>query len=107
VGTFHIGEVQFYFRSNHSSVVRAYALVSLWSEPNMDLLRDSSGTVYSCVYQGVAELRVINAKTITSSVAMLPVTPRDGDHSARFFLLEKPGLEIMASGDVSTDAADE
>jgi hypothetical protein len=105
--TFHIGEVQFYFRSKHSGVECAYALVSVWSEPDMDLLRESSNTVYSCVYQGQTDLRVIDVKIITSVVAMVPMTPRDGDRSSHFFLLEKPGLEITGLGDVSIDIADE
>ncbi len=86
---------------------RAYALVSVWSGPDWDLLEESSNTVYSCVYQGQEYLRVIDAKAITSVVAMVPMTPRNGDRSARFFLLEKPGLEITALGDVNTDITDE
>jgi hypothetical protein len=104
MGTFHIGEVQFYFQSNEEC---AHALVSVWSDPDADMLRRSSNTVYSCVYRGQTDLRVIDAKTIMSVVAMVPMTPRDGDRSSRFFLLEKPGLEITALGDVSTDVAEE
>lgn len=99
--------MQFYFRSNHSGVERAYALVSVWSEPDMDLLQESSNTVYSCVYQGQAALQVIDVKRVTSVVAMVPMSPRDGDRSPRYFLLEKPGLEITALGDVATDIPDE
>jgi hypothetical protein len=81
---------------------RAYALVSVWSDPDMDLLRESSETVYSCRYRGDACLRVIDVKTITSVVAMIPMTPRDADSSTHFFLLEKPGLEIQRLGDINT-----
>ncbi len=84
-----------------------YALVSVWSGPDTDLLEESSNTVYLCVYQGQADLWVIDAKAIMSVVAMVPMTPHEGDCSARFFLLEKPGLEIMALGDVNTDITDE
>ncbi len=42
-----------------------------------------------------------------SVVAMVPMTPHEGDRSAQFFLLKKPGLEIMALGDVNTDITDE
>ncbi len=79
----------------------------MWSGPDWDLLEESSNTVYSCVYRGQADLQVIDAKVIMSIVAMVPMTPREGDHSARFFLLEKPGLEITALGDVNTDITDE
>ncbi len=82
-------------------------LVSVWSGPDTDLLEESSNTVYLCVYRGQVDLRVIDAKAITSVVAMVPMTPREGDRSAWFFLLEKPGLEITALGDVNTDITDE
>ena len=82
---------------------RAYALVSVWSEPDPHLLQESINTVYSCVYTGQADLRVIDVKAIKSVVAMVPMTPRNGDDSSRFFLLEKPGLEITHLGDVDTD----
>ena len=98
----HIGEVQFYFRSNHSGAERAYALVSVWSEPDQRLLRESANTVYSCAYVGQSDLRVIHVKAIASVVAMVPMTPRDGDRSSRFFFLEKPRLEITHLGDVDT-----
>jgi hypothetical protein len=101
-GASHIGEVQFFFRSDHSGAERAYALVSVWSEPDQDLLQESINTVYLCAYTGQADLRVIDAKVITSVVAMVPMTPRNGDQSSQFFLLEKPGLEITRLGDVDT-----
>jgi hypothetical protein len=73
----------------------------------MELLRESSETVYSCTYHGLAYLRVINVKMITSVVAMIPMTPCDTDHSAQFFLLKKPGLEIQRLGGTNTDIHDE
>ena len=96
--------MQFYFRSNHSGTERAYALVLVWSEPDTDLLRESVNTVYSCVYVGEEDLRIIDAKAISSVIAMVPMTPRDGDQSSRFFLLEKPGQAIMQLGDVDSTA---
>ncbi|KAH9012701.1 hypothetical protein EDB84DRAFT_1278534, partial [Lactarius hengduanensis] len=101
--SFLIGEVQFYFRSDHSGVERAYALVSVWSEPDKELLEESSKTVYSCAYQGQAVLRVVDVKFIESVVAMVPMTPCEGDRSARYFLLEKPGLDVAEVEDVLDD----
>jgi hypothetical protein len=101
-GASHIGEVQFFFQSDHSGVERAYALVLVWSEPDQALLRESINTVYSCAYTGQADLRVIDVKVITSVVAMVPMTLCDGDQSSWFFLLEKPRLEITHLGDVDT-----
>jgi hypothetical protein len=66
------------------------------------MLQESFNTVYLCVYMDQADLRVIYVKTIASVVAMVPMTPRDGDRSSRFFLLEKPGLEISYLLDVPT-----
>ena len=79
----------------------------MWSEPDLELLQDSFDTVYSCVYMGQTDLRVIDVKTIISVVAMVPMTPRDGDQSSQFFLLEKPGLEITRLGDVDTIVCNE
>ena len=106
-GITRIGEVQFYFRSNHTGEERAYALVSLWTLPDLEMLKESFDTVYSCVYTDQTYLRVIDVKTITSVVAMVPMTPRDGDRSAHFFLLEKPGLEITQLGDVTASNSDQ
>ena len=94
--------MQFYFRSNHSSTERAYALVSVWSEPDTDLLRESVNTVYSCVYMGEEDLRIIDVKAIVSVVAMVPMTPHNRDQSAQFFLLEKPGLAITQLMDTTS-----
>lgn len=82
--------------------MRAYALVSVWSEPDLGMLQDSFNTIYSCVYTDQTDMRVIDVKEIVSVVAMVPMTPRDGDQCSRFFLVEKPGLEITYLGDVRT-----
>ncbi|KAI9467136.1 hypothetical protein BJY52DRAFT_1111656 [Lactarius psammicola] len=105
--TFHVGEVQFYFRSKHTGAECAYALISVWSEPDPQLLNESSQAVYACVYHGQDNLRVIEAKSITAVVAMVPMRPADGDHSDLFFLIDKPGLDTMALADVSSEANDE
>jgi hypothetical protein len=73
----------------------------VWSELDMDLLRESEHTVYSCVYMGDNDLWVIDAKAIVSIVAMIPMRPLDGSQSERFFLMEKPGLAITQLRDVS------
>ncbi|KAF8262842.1 hypothetical protein EI94DRAFT_1704460 [Lactarius quietus] len=81
-----LGQVQFFFQSEHSGVVCTYVLVSVWSEPDATLLQES----------------VIKVKLIQSVVAMIPMTPCNGDHSPWFFPLEKPVLEITHLGDVAT-----
>ncbi|KAF8256448.1 hypothetical protein EI94DRAFT_1775290 [Lactarius quietus] len=83
------------------NVKHAYVLISVWSDPDMDMLRDSYNTVYSCAYRGQEDQQVIDVKAITSVVAMIPMTPHDGDRSTRFFLLDKPGLDIHILGDTT------
>jgi hypothetical protein len=54
-------------------------------------------TLWSCENQGNSALTFINAKTIQAVVAMIPHRPiisgvqTDSD---RFFLVEKPGLDV-------------
>jgi hypothetical protein len=48
------------------------------------------------------DLHIIDMKTISSVVAMVPMKPSKGSRSSWFFLLEKPGLEITCLGDVPT-----
>ncbi|KAH8989748.1 hypothetical protein EDB92DRAFT_1799512 [Lactarius akahatsu] len=95
-------------RSRNVKVKCAYALISVWSEPDPQLLRESSQAVYVCVYHGQDNLRVIEAKSITAVVAMVPMQPANGDRSDLFFLIDKPGLDsTMTSADVNGEASDE
>ncbi|KAF8259056.1 hypothetical protein EI94DRAFT_1618096, partial [Lactarius quietus] len=105
--SFHIGEVQFYFRSKHTGVERAYALVSVWSEPNQQLFEESSQAVYACAYCGQDSLQVIEVKTILSVVGMVLMQPSLGDRSPRFFLIDKPGLIILMTVDVNNENDEE
>jgi len=50
-------------------------------------------TLWSCEYQGDASLKFVNINTIQSVVAMIPHRPAQTD-SDRFFLVEKPGLDV-------------
>ena len=100
-GSFRIGEVQFYFRSKHTGTECTYALVSMWSEPDQELLERSSQAVYTCTYHGQDDLQVIKVKAISAIVAMVPMRPSEGDCCTHFFLIEKPGLDTLASMDVN------
>lgn len=78
----------------------AFAMVSVYSPPDPDLLRLSSGALWSCQHQEDA-LEVIPIKVIESVVAMVP-HPRSSDPavdarlSGRVFVVEKLGLDILA-----------
>ena len=106
--TFSISKVQFFFSANHTiagwATKHAYALISMWSLPDLDLLKESSQALYVCSYLGQETLKVIEAKTITSVVAMVPMTPRQGNRSPLFFLLKQPGLDTIGLGDVDTQS---
>ena len=99
--------MQFYFQHKHAGIEHTYALVSVWSEPNPQLLEESSQAVYACAYRGQDNLLVIDAKTIFAVVAMVPMRPANGDHSALFFLIDKPGLATLASVDVNNENNEE
>lgn len=70
------------------------AIICLYSLPDEDLLQISSQTVVSC--SRLADICVVDVKQILSVVAMIPHTPRlpSGVTEARFFMMEKPGLDI-------------
>ncbi|KAJ6457721.1 hypothetical protein C8R45DRAFT_844222, partial [Mycena sanguinolenta] len=82
-----VAEVHFFFRHKNGS---ALALASLYSRPDEQLLRRSYNTVWSCT--GPLGFIVIKVKSIESVVAMVPHRIFNVD---RFFLVEKPGLDMM------------
>jgi hypothetical protein len=80
----------------HNGEELGLALVSLYSNPDVDLLRVSHGTLWSCEHQGDAALQFIDVKIIKSVVAMIPHSPNIRGQQARdrFFLVEKPGFDV-------------
>ncbi|RDB26701.1 hypothetical protein Hypma_005263 [Hypsizygus marmoreus] len=104
------GEVQYYFRFDITSeVTRTLAMISLYSRPDLDLLRKSSNTLWSCRHQGVAGLVVVEARSIEAVVAMAPhsVTILGEEWAGRVFVVEKPGLDVAEMGGVVEDIPDE
>jgi len=67
-------------------------LVSNYSPPNLELLRHSHGTLWTCQYQGAEELLVVDVKLVHSVVTMAPL-PFDQE---KYFVGEKIGLEVTA-----------
>lgn len=106
-GRMFIAEVLFYFRvpiENQESTT--VALVSVFSPPDAHILEASSETLWIATYRGDLALRVIDVKTIISVVAMipLPMSDTEGESHTRFFLAEKPGLDISCvAGHVEHD----
>ncbi|THH20286.1 hypothetical protein EW146_g1041 [Bondarzewia mesenterica] len=91
-----IAEVLYYFILIVDGIKKAVAMVSLYSDPNPDLLKQSYGTYWSSKHQGDTALRVIDYHTIKSVVAMVPIADR-------YFLVKKLGLEIVRLGGSEED----
>lgn len=74
--------------------------MSVYSPPDKELLEASHFTLWSCIYQGDMALKVVDAKTIVGVVAMVPHSSENyiGDTTGRFFVVEKPGLDVAHMG---------
>ena len=96
-----IAEVHFYFRLTLGSRDLTLACISCYSQPHEGLLKASRGTLWSCA-RGVTE--VIDAKSISAVVAMVPHQPFPGEE--RLFLVEKPGLDTTTIGGIDEEMMD-
>ncbi|KZT31289.1 hypothetical protein SISSUDRAFT_995313 [Sistotremastrum suecicum HHB10207 ss-3] len=98
-GIVNIGEVQ-YFIGAELDKDTALALVSVYGPPNPHLMTLSHNTYWSAEYRGDTALEFIEVRYINSVVAMAPdpqfriTFPNDITGNRRFFLMEKPGLEV-------------
>ena len=93
-------QVYYYFRALIKETETALALVSLYSPPHRELLEYSYHTQMSCTYGGDTHLRVVDIKSILSVIAMVPHLPFPGDSLDRYFVVEKPGLDVAWLGGV-------
>lgn len=91
-----IAEVHFYFIITINQQDLTLACVSCYSQPHQDLLKKSHGTLLSCTRQGT--VKVIDVKSISAVVAMVPHQPFPGLGEEHFFLVEKPGLDTTSIG---------
>jgi hypothetical protein len=91
-----IAEVHFFVHFHYEEEEITLALVSLYSNLDLTLLSLSVNTLWSCQYQGDMALRFIDVKTIQAVVSMVPHTPviQGLPAQERFFLVEKPGLDV-------------
>jgi hypothetical protein len=74
-------------------MIHTLAVVVPFGPPDQDLLKLSSYTVYSCQPQDA--VIVVDVKKILSVVAMLP---HQIGGEQRYFLVEKPGLDLADLG---------
>lgn len=100
-------EVLFYLYIDLDGEKKALTLVSMYSPPHQALLKASYATLWSCTYQGDAALKIIDVHSITGVVAMVPHNPFPEDSVGRFFVVEKPGLDIAHMGGNDEEVTDE
>ena len=102
-------EVQYFFKLTlEPGRPSAFAMVSVYSRPDADLLQQSSNALWSCKYRGKEELVVIDVKSIMSVVAMVPHPPMRDEAlkrrlAGRVFVVEKLGLDALASAGMVHD----
>lgn len=89
-----IAEVLFYFIITINNKDLTLACVSCYGQPHKYLIKASQGTLLSYTHHGV--VKVIDVKSISAVVAMVPHQPFPGED--RFFLVEKPGLDTTTIG---------
>ncbi|KIL54644.1 hypothetical protein M378DRAFT_39320, partial [Amanita muscaria Koide BX008] len=65
------GEVQYYFQEVINGQKKTLALISVYSQPDEQLIHQSHGTLLVCKYRPDS-LLVIDVKFIRSVVAMIP-----------------------------------
>lgn len=73
-------------------------MVSSYSSPDQSLLNNSYHTLRSCAKLGQSGLTVVNVKEIHSVIAMVPHHPFHAESVPRYFVVEKPGLEVASLG---------
>lgn len=98
-GVGHFGEVLYYFRCKRQDTVLTLAVLSVYSDPDPELLTASHGAFISCNYLGDSSLQVIDVYRIQSVVSMVP--HRLEKHRVEdnyHFLVERPGLDVVRLG---------
>ncbi len=71
-------------KQNVQGTTKTFAMVSLFSAPNASLLKQSSGALAVCKYQGGGGLKVIPTSSIMTVVGMVPFPA--GEDEQEFFL---------------------
>ena len=96
-------EVEFYFHAIINQELQHLALVSLLSCPDEDLFSESFHTVWSVTELGDEGLRVVNAKSILTVVAIIPHDHHveEGGGDKRFFIWEKIGNDVGLLSDAA------
>ncbi|KAG2080465.1 uncharacterized protein F5147DRAFT_784266 [Suillus discolor] len=100
-----IAEVYFYFNMTIHDQQKTFALVSEFSQPHPEL-EHSFQTVFACRHHGDNSLKLIEASTIQAVVAMVP-HHFPGINGTLFYLIERPGLDLLTMSGAGEDILDE
>ena len=102
--TIRIANVLYYFCLRFGNVRYPLAMVELFSEPDVEVLSESSGTVYLCDPR--ESIAVLSIKSVHSVVAMFPDMQADpsGNISltGKFSLIRHPYIEVAQFTDDQT-----
>ncbi|KJA24703.1 hypothetical protein HYPSUDRAFT_135758 [Hypholoma sublateritium FD-334 SS-4] len=84
---------------NVKNSIFTLAVLSLYSEPDHDLLTASHDTFILCKHLGDSAIQVIEVSRIKSVVAMVPYKlDKHGPEEQHYFLVERPGLDVVCLG---------
>ncbi|KAM6494801.1 hypothetical protein JOM56_009424 [Amanita muscaria] len=101
-------EVLYYFTSTTAPQGTAFALISTYSNPHVELLSVSHNTLWVTRHLGVHGLHVIEAKSVDSVVAMIPFVLNEEEKNSPhaldkykdcYCMVEKPFLAAVSTTD--------
>ena len=104
-GQRQFAEVHYYFQMHVQNQTKTLALVTKYSDPDAEIVRESFGTlwVFKKQRRGEETLMVIEAKKIVAVVAIVPLPGSDN----LWFLAEKPGLNVSEIGGRAEELTEE
>ena len=98
-----VADVEYFFRLRFGDIVHSLALISMFSPPDEAILEESHHAVYLCHYAigGAAALTVVDVKSITSVVSMVPdyQVTAEGDiiiPNNRYSLVDAPLIKLAS-----------
>jgi hypothetical protein len=96
-----IANVEYFFQLQFGEMVYSLALVSIFSPLDLNILELSHHVAYICHHGGIGALTVIDVKTITAVISMVPdyQVTFEGDiviPENMFSLIETPFLKLAS-----------
>ncbi|KAK7684345.1 hypothetical protein QCA50_012669 [Cerrena zonata] len=107
----HFAEIHFYFCFPTNGQFKTLTLMSLFGEPDRDLLQHSQETLVVCEYRGNTALLMVEITQIVAVVAVPPLPKTYNipsmDTKQLHYVVEKPGLDILHIGGHNEEDIDE